>query len=109
MQVTLLNAATITLSVVLALAVLVMLVWRGRVRRLNRDNPEAQYRRDIQALKRRRRIPVTGLRSEDVWEADVWEAGAPSDAPYSRSKKAAAWVAGSVGGCGGCGGCGCGG
>jgi hypothetical protein len=105
MQVTLLNAATITLSVVLALAVLVMLVRRGRVRRLNRDNPEAQYRRDIQALKRRRRIPVTGLRSEDVWEA-----GAPSDAPYSRSKKAAAWVAlGSVGGCGGCGGCGCGG
>ena len=97
-----LSAVIIALGVALALAVV---VWRGRVRRLNRENPEARYRRDIQALKRRRRNPVTGLRSEDVWEA-----GVPSDAPHSRAKKAAAWVAlSSVGGCGGCGGCGCGG
>jgi hypothetical protein len=105
MQVTQLSAATIALGVALALAVLVMLVWRGRVRRLSRECPEARYRRNIQALRRRRRIPVTGLRSEDVWEA-----GAPSDVPHSRAKKATAWVAmGAVGGCGGCGGCGCGG
>lgn len=108
MQLIQLSAVIIALCVALALAVV---VWRGRVRRLNRENPEARYRRDIQALKRRRRNPVTGLRSEDVWEA-----GVPSDAPHSRAKKAAAWVAlssvggcGCGGGCGGCGGCGCGG
>jgi hypothetical protein len=42
MQVTQLSAATIALGVVLALAVLVMLMWRGRVRRLNHEYPEAQ-------------------------------------------------------------------
>jgi hypothetical protein len=95
---------TVIVAVGVALAVAV-LVWRWRVRRLNRENPEARYRQNIQALKRRRPIPVTGLRSEDVWEA-----GAPSDAPQSRAKKATAWVtAGAAGGCGGCGGCGCGG
>ena len=93
--------SAVIVAVVVALAVAVV-VWRWRVRR---ENPEARYRQNIQALKRRRRIPVTGLRSEDVWEA-----GAPSDVPHSRAKKATAWVAlGAVGGCGGCGGCGCGG
>jgi len=102
MQLRQLSAVIVAVGVALAVAVV---VWRGRVRRLSRENPEARYRQNIQALKRRRRIPVTGLRSEDVWEA-----GAPSDAPHSRAKKATAWVAmGAVGGCGGCGGCGCGG
>ena len=104
MQVTQLGAVTIALGVVLALAVLVMPVWRGRVRRLNGENPEAGYRRDIRALRREHRTRGSGLRSEDVWEA-----GAPSDPPNSRAKRAVTWVAvGSVG-CGGCGGCGCGG
>ena len=105
MQLTQLGAVIIALGVALALGVLAFLAWRGRIRRLNRENPEARYRRDVEALKRRRRIPPAGLSSEDVWSA-----GAAPGAPYSRSKKAAAWVAlGSVGGCGGCGGCGCGG
>jgi len=104
MQVTQLGAVFIALGAALALAVLVVLVWRGRVRRLNGENPEARCRRDIQALRRGHRTRGSGLRSEDVWEA-----GAPSDAPHSRAKKAVTWVAvGSVG-CGGCGGCGCGG
>jgi hypothetical protein len=91
----------VALGVVLAVAVL---VWRGRVRRLNREGPEAQCRRDIQALRRRRRIRVTERGSDDVWSA-----GAAADPPHSRGKKAATWVAvGSMGcaGCGGCGGCG---
>ena len=101
MQLTQLSAVTIALGVVLALAALVVLVWHGRVRRLNSDNPEERCRRDIHALRRGHRSRGT-LRSEDVWSA-----GAPSDPPHSRSKKAVAWVAlGSVGGCGGCGGCG---
>jgi uncharacterized membrane protein YccC len=104
MQLTQLSAVSIALGVVLALAMLVMLVWRGRVRRLNGDDPEARCRRDIEALKRRHQTRASGVRS------DIWEAGAPADPSHSRSKKAATWVAlGSVGGCGGCGGCGCGG
>ena len=101
MQLTQLSAVIVAVGVALAVAVM---VWRWRVHRRNRENPEARYRQNVQALKRRR-IPATGLRSEDVWEA-----GAPSEAPHSRAKKATAWVAmGAVGGCGGCGGCGCGG
>ena len=94
--------------VIIALAVgaglvVAMLVWRAR--RLHKENPEAQYRKDIQALKRRNRSAVARVDSEVIWSA-----GAAPDSPYSKSKKAAAWVAmGAVGGCGGCGGCGCGG
>jgi hypothetical protein len=103
MQLTQLSAVIVAVGVTLAVAVVVC---RGRVRRLNSANPEARCRRDIRALKRRRQNLVTGPSSEDVWEA-----GAPSgDAPHSRAKKAATWVAlGAVSGCGGCGGCGCGG
>ena len=102
MQMTQLSAVIVAVGVALAVAVV---VWRGRVRRPNRENPEARCRRDIQALKRRRENPVTGPSSEDIWDA-----GARSDASPSRGKKAATWVAlGAVGGCGGCGGCGCGG
>jgi membrane protein implicated in regulation of membrane protease activity len=105
MQLTQPSAVTIALGVVLALAALVVLVWHRRVSRLNSENPEERCRRDIEALRRGHRSRGTGLRSDDVWSA-----GAPSDPPHSRSKKAVAWVAvGSVGGCGGCGGCGCGG
>jgi len=83
------------IAVIVALAVLTMLVRRGRIHRLNGEEPEQRYRRDIQALRRGRRIPVTGRRS-----GDVWSAGAASAPPHSRTKKAAAWVAlGSVGGC----------
>lgn len=98
-----LSAVIVAVGVALAVAVV---VWRGRVRRPNRENPEARCRRAIQALKRRRENLVTGPSSEDIWDA-----GAPSDASPSRAKKAATWVAlGAVGGgCGGCGGCGCGG
>jgi hypothetical protein len=93
----------VALGVVLAVAVL---VWRGRVRRLNRQSPEVQCRRDIQALRRRRRIRVTERGSDDVWSAGA----AAADPPHSRAKKAATWMAaGTLGGCGGCGGCGCGG
>jgi hypothetical protein len=100
-----LGAVIIALGVALALAAVALLAWCGRVRRLNRENPEARYRSDIQALKRRRQTSVKDLRSDDVWSA-----GAASESSYSRSKKAAAWVAlESIGGCGGCGGCGCGG
>jgi hypothetical protein len=103
-QVTQGGAVIIVLGVMLALAVLVMLVRRGRVVRPNGEDPEARCRRDIQGLRRGHRAGGFRLRSEDVWEA-----GAPSDAPHSRAKKAVTWVAvGSVG-CGGCGGCGCGG
>ena len=56
MQLTELSAVLIALGVVLALAVLVMLVWRGRVRRLNGENPEERYRRDIRAVRRGRRF-----------------------------------------------------
>jgi len=102
MQLTQLSAVIVAVGVALAVAVV---VWRGQVRHGSRENPQARYRRNIQALKRGRPIPVTGLRSDDVWEA-----GALPDAPHSRAKKATAWVAmGAVGGCGGCGGCGCGG
>jgi hypothetical protein len=102
MQLTQLSAVIVAVGVALAVAAV---VWRGRVRRLHRENPEARCRRDIQALKHRRQKLVTGPSSEDVWDA-----GAPSDPPHSRTKKAATWVAmGAVGGCGGCGGCGCGG
>ncbi|HZN83833.1 MAG TPA: hypothetical protein VFC01_29745 [Mycobacterium sp.] len=83
--------------------VVAMLAWRAR--RLQRDDPEARYRKDIQALKRR-----NWTESTRVYSDDIWSAGAVPDSPYSKSKKAAAWVAlGAVGGCGGCGGCGCGG
>ena len=103
MQLTQLSAVIITLCA--ALAVLVMVVRRARVRHLNVENPEERCRRDIQALRRGHRIRTTGRRSDDVWSA-----GAASGSAHSRAKKAAAWVAlGSVGGCGGCGGCGCGG
>ena len=99
------TAVIVALGVVLALAVLVMLVWRGRVRRLNGKRAEARFRRDIRALRRVRPTRATGLRADDVWSA-----GADSAPASSRSKKAAAWVAlGSLGSCGGCGGCGCGG
>jgi hypothetical protein len=99
------SAVIIALGAGLALVTVATLAWRGRLRRLHRENPEARYRKDIQALKRRHPISVTELRSDDVWSA-----GAASDSSYSKPKKAAAWVAlGAVGGCGGCGGCGCGG
>ena len=106
MRSTELSAVLIAAGVVLALAVLALLVWRGRVRRLNGGNPEEQYRRDIQAVRRERRIWARGRRS-----GDVWSAGAASDSPHSRAKKAGATLATglAVGGCGGCGGCGCGG
>jgi Tfp pilus assembly protein PilE len=99
MQPTQLIAVVIALGVVLAMAVA---VWRGRVRRRDRANPQARYQRDIQALKRQRR-PSTGPEADDIWEAG---------STHSRSKKATTWVTlGSVGcggcaGCGGCGGCG---
>jgi hypothetical protein len=99
------TAAIIALGAGLALVTVATLVWRSRLRRLHRVNPEARYRKDIQALKRRHPVSVTELRSDDVWSA-----GAASGSSYSKSKKAAAWLAaGAVGGCGGCGGCGCGG
>ena len=106
MQLTELSAVFIALGVVLALAVLVMLVWRGRVRRLNGEDPEERYRRDIRAVRRGRKIRARERRS-----GDVWSAGAASDSPHSRAKKAGATLATglAVGGCGGCGGCGCGG
>jgi hypothetical protein len=97
-----------TQLVIVALAigaglVVAMLVWRAR--RLHSENPEARYRKDIQVLKRRNRAAATRFDSEDVWSA-----GAAPGSAYSKSEKAAAWVAmDSVGGCGGCGGCGCGG
>jgi hypothetical protein len=102
MHLTQLSVVIIALGVALALAVL---VWRGRVRRLNSENPAERCRRDIQAMRRGREIRVTERRS-----GDVWSARAESDPAQSRAKKATAWVAlGSTGGCGGCGGCGCGG
>jgi hypothetical protein len=102
MQLTQLSAVIVVVGVALAVSAV---VWRGRVRRLHRENPEARCRRDIQALKRRRQNLVTGSSSEDIWDA-----GAPSESSPSRAKKAATWVTlGAVGGCGGCGGCGCGG
>ena len=42
-----LSAVIVAVGVALAVAVV---VWRGRVRRLNRENPEARCRRDIQTL-----------------------------------------------------------
>jgi hypothetical protein len=51
MQWTQLSAVIVPLGVALAVAAV---VWRGRVRRRHRENPEARCRRDIQALKRRR-------------------------------------------------------
>ena len=106
MQLTEQSVVFIALGVVLALAALVMLVWRGRVRHLNGENPEERYRRDIRAVRRERQIRARESRSEDVWSA-----GAVSDSPHSRAKKAGATLATglAVGGCGGCGGCGCGG
>ena len=106
MQSTEQGAVLIALGVVLALAVLVMLVWRGRVRRLDGENPQERYRRDIRDVRRGRKIRARGRRSEDVWSA-----GAASDSPHSRAKKAGATLTTglAVGGCGGCGGCGCGG
>jgi hypothetical protein len=102
MQLTQLSALIVALGVALAVAVL---VWRGRDRRLNRESPETQCRRDIEALRRRRRIRVMEHSSDDVWSA-----GAAADPPHSRAKRATTWVAvGALGGCGGCGGCGCGG
>ncbi len=65
-QLTQLSAVSIALGVVLALAVLVILAWRGRVRRLNREKPEAQYRRDIQALKRQ----WTSL-GASIWRVEI--------------------------------------
>ena len=88
-----------------ALAVLVMLVWRARARRSSRASQEAQCRRDIQALRRTSQARIAGHSSDDVWSA-----GADPDPAESRAKKTVAWVAiETVGGCGGCGGCGCGG
>jgi hypothetical protein len=106
MQLTQLTAVITALGVTLALSVLVMLVWRGRVRRLNGENPQERYRRDILALQRGRSTRATGCRS-----GDVWSAGAAPDSPHSRAKKAGATLATGLaaGGCGGCGGCGCGG
>jgi type II secretory pathway pseudopilin PulG len=102
MQLTQLSALIVALGVALAVAVL---VWRGRVHRLNRESPERQCRRDIQALQRLHRTRVTERRS-----VEVWSAGAAANPRHSRGKKAATWVAaGTLGGCGGCGGCGCGG
>jgi hypothetical protein len=102
MHMTQLSALIVALGVALAVAVL---MWRGRVRRLNRESPETQCRRDIEALRRRRRTRVTERSSDEVWRA-----GAASDPPHSRGKKAATWVTvGTLGGWGGCGGCGCGG
>ena len=102
MELSQLSAVIVAVGGALAVAIV---VWRGRVRPLNRENPEARCRRDIAALKRRRQNFVAGAGSDDVWDA-----GTTSDAPHSRAKKAATWVAlGAVGGCGGCGGCGCGG
>jgi phosphatidylserine/phosphatidylglycerophosphate/cardiolipin synthase-like enzyme len=94
------------LGVTLALVVLVMLVWRWRVRRLNGDNPEERYRRDIRALQRGRWTRAAERHSEDIWSS-----GAAPDSPHSRAKKAGATLATGLvaGGCGGCGGCGCGG
>jgi hypothetical protein len=99
------GAVIIALCLGLGLVTVATLAWRGRLHRLRRENSEARYRKDIQALKRRHPILVAEFRSDDVWSA-----GAASDSSYSKSKKAAAWVAlGAAGGCGGCGGCGCGG
>jgi hypothetical protein len=100
MQLTQLGVVITALALALA-----VLVWRGRIRRLNGENPEDRYRRDIHAVRRGRKI-----RAAERSSGDVWSAGAESDPPQSRAKKATAWVAlGSTGGCGGCGGCGCGG
>jgi membrane protein implicated in regulation of membrane protease activity len=100
MQLTQLSSVIVALSVALAVA---GLLWRRRVRRLNRESPERQYRRDIQALQRLHRTRVTERSSDDLWSA-------AADPPHSRAKKAATWVAvGTLDGCGGCGGCGCGG
>ena len=104
MEMTQLSVLIIALGVTIAFAGSAMLAWRLRARRLAGQTLEDRYRKDVQALKRRSRVPDTERVSDDIWSA-----GADSDSPYSRSKKAAAWVAiGSVG-CGGCGGCGCGG
>ena len=105
MQSTELSAVLIALGVVLALAVLVTLVWRAWVHRLNGENPEERYRRDIWAVRRERRIRATGRRS-----GDVWSAGAASDPAFAGQEAGATLATGlAVGGCGGCGGCGCGG
>jgi hypothetical protein len=101
MELTQLSAVIFAVGVALAVAIA---LWRGRVRRLSRENPEARYRRDVAALKRRRPNLATGSSSDDVWEAGA------SGSSHSRAKQAATWVAlGAMGGCGGCGGCGCGG
>ena len=104
MQSTEQGAVLIALGVVLALAVLVMLVWRGRVRRLDGENPQERCRRDIRDVRRGRKIRARGRRSEDVWSA-----GAASDSPHSRAKKAEATLTTGLAVGGGCGGCGCGG
>lgn len=99
-----------------ALSVLVIRLWWRRTRRT--ESPEAQCRRDVQALRRTTRAR-TALRAH---EADVWSAGEPVQTGSSGKKKIA-WVAisstgigcgggtggcgaGCGGGCGGCGGCG---
>jgi hypothetical protein len=103
MQLAQLSAVIVALGMALAVAVL---MWRGRVRRLNRENPEERYRRDVRGLRRGRRNRTIGGHSEDLWSAGA----ASSDSGHSRAKKAgAALTVGLTGGCGGCGGCGCGG
>ncbi|MGV0815266.1 hypothetical protein ABQF34_25190 [Mycolicibacterium boenickei] len=100
MEITHLTVVFLALALVLANA---MAVWLRRVRRLSRENPEAQCRREIQALRGESRTRASASRARDVWEAGA----APSE--HSGYKKAVAWVTIGSLGCGGCGGCGCGG
>ena len=98
------GAVIMTVGAALAVAALVLLVWRVRVRRLNGASLEARYRRDVRGI-RLDANRLVGPRPDDVWSA-----GAAPNPPHSKKKKAVAYVAmASTGGCGGCGGCGCGG
>jgi hypothetical protein len=104
MQLTHSSTATMAVGAALAVATLVLLVWRVRVRRLNGASLQARYRRDVRGIR------LGAIRVAERRSNDVWSAGAAPDSPHSKKKKAVAYVAmASTGGCGGCGGCGCGG
>jgi hypothetical protein len=76
-----------------ALAVLVMSLWRARTRGANREHLEARCRRDIQVLRRTSQSRNGAHRSDDVWSP-----GADADPAQSRAKKAVAWGGHRLGG-----------
>ena len=77
MQLTQLGVVITALALALA-----VLVWRGRIRRLNGENPEDRYRRDIHAVRRGRKI-----RAAERSSGDVWSAGAESPPPAVAGQK----------------------